>query len=287
MQKFLQRVYHDFRNEQDYWCELPLSQFVHNTLSDKIYRRYDKKHFEQFYLLKYAPLYVEEYAEAYAHFLSRYNKGTLRVLSVGVGAGLDYYGLDLALRNHTQTKVEYLGIDLVNWHYRDNAIGFEQIDLKYIASNPKILEFIKGGVDLIIFPKSIVEIPVSTYKDNAFMQLCDVLIENNVDDVWFINSYIKTSNKISGMDAFKLVLDNMGEAGYGINDGLDASHYYSSTGSRAEYPMDYRGTWQRDLREYCQKKCNCQQVERCNLIQHPMLNKQYIAYSITNLKKVA
>ncbi|MDD2225993.1 MAG: hypothetical protein PHD42_02625 [Dysgonamonadaceae bacterium] len=287
MTKFLERVYQDFQEEQHNWCELPLSQFVYNELSGKVYGGYDKTHYEQFYLLKYAPLYVSEYTEVYEDFLDRYPYKVLRILSVGVGAGLDYYGLEQALKKHTDIEVEYLGIDLVDWNYRDESIDFEQVDLSDISQNPQVMAFIKEGLDLVIFPKSIVEIPYNVSVGNGYVELCSLLKAHQIVDVWFINSYIKTSNGIIGMEAFGSVLDKLAEDGYSIFDGVDATDCYSSKGGKVNYPMDYKNSWQKDLEEHCRQKCSPEQAKRCSLLQYPMLNKAYIAYSITNLKKVA
>ena len=287
MKDFLQKVYNDFQAQEENWCELANSQFVSNNLKDKFYGGYDEEHIEQFYLLKYAPLYLEEYWEMYERFLDTYSKNTLRVLSVGVGAGLDYYGLVTALNNR-EIEMDYMGIDLVDWQYRHEEICFEQVDLKNISHNKRVMAFVAKGVDVVIFPKSIVEIQARELEYDAFSELCNVLVENDIDDIWFLNSYINTGRKISGLEQFEVLLHKMTEAGYVLKNGLDASKYYDSIkGTSVHYPINYRETWQQDLQNYCQRECGEEQSEICRLAQSPMLKKSYIAFGISNLKKAA
>ncbi len=295
MKDFLTEIYEDFKLQEENWCEIADSQFVPNSLNNKIYGGYDKKHFEQFYLLKYTPLYIAEYVEIYEEFLKIYDKSTLRVLSVGVGAGLDYYSLLGALGNREDIELDYMGIDLVDWNYRDEEINFEQIDLKDISGNENVMRFIQKGVDVIIFPKSIIEIPTkiryrsgSTKQNNAFVELCNVLVENDIEDVWLLNSYIKTYSEVSGLSEFLHFSNKLQNAGYFIVNGVDATQYFeSSRGNSVHYPLDYRNTWQLDLHNYCHRECGEEQAEKCRLAQSPMLRRSHIAFGITNFKKVA
>ncbi len=295
MKDFLTEIYEDFKTESENWCEISNSQFVPNSLGNIIYGGYNKKHFEQFYLLKYTPLYMAEYVEMYEEFLKVYEKNTLRILSVGVGAGLDYYSLLAVLENGEDIELDYLGIDLVNWNYRDEEINFEQVDLKDISNNENVMRFIEEGVDVVIFPKSIIEIPTkiryrsgSTKHHDAFTELSNILIAHNINDVWFLNSYIKTYNGVSGLSEFSYMINKLQKSGYFIANGVDATQYFeSSKGTSVQYPFNYRNTWQYDLDNYCQQKCGEEQSEQCSLAQNPMLRRSHIAFGITNFKRVA
>ena len=295
MKKFLTEIYEDFKTEEENWCEIADSQFVPNGLRNKIYGGYEKEHFQQFYMLKYTPLYLAEYVEIYEEFLKEYGKNTLRVLSVGVGSGLDYYALNKVLKKRNDIKLEYLGIDLVDWNYRNKKIDFEQVDLKDISENEHVMDFIEDGVDVVIFPKSIIEIPIQirqrtgrAKQNDAFTVLCNILVENDIDDVWFLNSYIKTYKEVSGLNEFSHIVDKLSSEGYIIVNGVDAQHYYeSSSGDSVNYPLDYRSTWQMDLHNYCHRECGEEQSEKCRLAQSPMLRRSHIAFGITNFKKVA
>lgn len=292
MKNFLEKIYEDFTSEEENWCHLKNSQFISNGLPNH-YKEYDKKYIQQFYLLKYAPLYIVEYMEIYERFLKDYDKKTLKVLSVGIGSGLDYYALSNVLKNRKDIELEYLGIDLVDWDYRSGKINFEQLDLKDISTNKNVMNFIKDGVDVIIFPKSIIEIP--TYvkehsgrekQNDAFTVLCNMIVQNNVNDVWFLNSYIKQKKAVYGMDKFAKIVEKLKSEGYIIVKGVDARHYYKSPDrSLLNYPLDYENTWKKDLHNYCHRKCGNVQAEKCNLAQSPMLGRGNIAFSITNFKK--
>ena len=55
---------------------------------------------------------------------------------------------------------------------------------------------------------------------DAFTGLSNILKENNIDDVWIINSYIKKGRKISGMKEFSYLSSKLHSVGYKIEGGL-------------------------------------------------------------------
>lgn len=85
------------------------------------------------------------------------------MFSIGCGCGVDYYGLDHALRYHPKyaPDLRYTGIDIVRWKYRD-TLGRDEVYFvkKDIADWNELDE---TGYNIIMFPKSIGEFPSKVF----------------------------------------------------------------------------------------------------------------------------
>jgi len=288
MKKFLSNIYKNFLEEQDYWCNIVESQFSNSQYRKYENKQYSQSYIEQYYLLKYAPLYLEEYYEIYYEFLQHYKKDNIKVLSVGVGAGLDFWGFADAIVHLNKTiNIDYMGIDLVDWKYRLKDIRFLQTSLENLTFYD-FTNFTYGKANVIIFPKSIIEIPndaITKFANFLIDTLKNTLYDEN--DIWFIISYIKKGNKVSGIDKFKIIHDKFIDSGYKLTYGY-LNEYKESNDKdfKILYPLDYKAGWMKDIKEHCYSKCNQPQIGRCNLVdQYPMLSKKYIAYGIYNFKK--
>lgn len=283
MKKFLSNIYENFLAEQDYWCNIPESQFSNSQYRKYENKQYTQRHIEQYYLLKYAPLYLEEYYEIYYEFLKHYKKDNIKILSIGVGAGLDFWGFAEAIVHLNKTmNIDYMGIDLVDWKYRLKDIRFLQTSLENLTFDD-FSDFTYGKANVIIFPKSIIEIP-----NDAITKFANFLIDTlkntlyDKSDMWFIISYIKKGNKISGVDKFKIIYDKFIDNGYKLTHG-DLNHHCESIDKdfKIIYPLDYQNTWMKDIKNHCYSKCDKFQTSKCNLVgQYPMLYKKHIAYGI-------
>ena len=84
---------------------------------------YSKPEIQQLYLLKYFPAYLIEYYEIFNDILKyKFIALPFNVLSVGTGCGIDYWGLEFALRDHGMDSADYVyytGIDKIPWNYRE------------------------------------------------------------------------------------------------------------------------------------------------------------------------
>ena len=98
MKSFMTSVSNDFQKEQENWCDIRYFQFSNGYYSEYANTHYGKVYMEQYYILKFFPFYFEECMNAYAHFLQSYRKSTLKVLSIGVGNGVDYLALQELIR---------------------------------------------------------------------------------------------------------------------------------------------------------------------------------------------
>jgi hypothetical protein len=159
----LDLIFNDFQikiNNSENLCELESVHYLNRNVPN-----YNPLINQQFYLLKYFPAYFFEYFEMYKRLINDGfinnlldNDIPLNILSIGCGCGLDYYGLEYALRNtnrNCNTCVIYSGIDIINWSYRDNLNNttcyFSNIDILNCHSLDN------NDYNLIVFPKSIHE----------------------------------------------------------------------------------------------------------------------------------
>jgi hypothetical protein len=142
-------------------------------------------------------------------------------------------------------------------------------------------DFTIGGVDVIVFPKSIIEM-----SDDSLEKFTDELIRTKLKDIWIIVSYIKRYDKISGIDKFKIIHDKLINNRYVLSYGnLNEYQESDDKDSKIDYPLDYSNGWKKDIEEYCSSKCDRIQMNRCNLSQYPMLYKKHIVYGIYRFGK--
>jgi len=288
MKQFIEKVYKHFLITQDNWCNIPESQFLTSQYRKYENKQYKEKYIEQYYLLKYAPIYFEEYYEIYCEFLKYYKKDNIKVLSIGIGSGLDFWGFTEAVVDLNKTiSIDYMGIDLVDWHYRFDSIRFLQKSLEDLTYDD-FNNFTYGQANVIIFPKSIIEIDKKLIQ--KFANLLVKSLKNKIFDdanLWFLISYIKKGDKVSGLDKFKIIYDIFIEHGYKLKHGdINKVEYSINKDSKISYPIDYKYSWMQDIKNYCNSKCNQSQINRCNLVdQYPMLNKKHIAYGIYNFTR--
>lgn len=128
---------------------------------------YSQEFVQQYYMLRFFPAYLFEYYYVYRKiFAEKLVDPPLNVLSIGCGCGVDYFGLDQALRLHPMyaPDIRYTGIDVVRWKYtdklgRDGSVFFLNQD---ITQWDKLDE---TSYNVIMFPKSIGEFshPVFTH----------------------------------------------------------------------------------------------------------------------------
>ncbi len=288
MKQFLSNIYKHFSITQNSWCSIAESQFSNSQYVKYDNQQYTKKCIEQYYLLKYAPLYLEEYHEIYYEFLKYYHKDEIKILSIGVGSGLDFWGFsDAVVQLNKTLNVDYMGIDIINWHYKLEGIRFLQKSLEDISYDD-FTNFTYGKANVIIFPKSIIEINEKIIK--KFTNFLIDTLENapyKDKNIWFLVSYIKKDKRVSGLDKFKIIYDIFLNNGYKLSHG-DINKYSESIDkdSKITYPIDYKNSWMKDIENYCYSKCDQSQISKCNLVeQYPMLYKKHIAYGIYNFTK--
>lgn len=176
---YLNQIYLDFKkyveNSSEY-CELLDLDFSKEDLPN-----YQKEGIVQLYLLRYAYAYLFEYKYLFQKIippqkaLQALKPIKLKILSVGCGAFLDYWGAALASNAvNPSCVIKYTGIDPVDWKYKINprqrdSIQFEKKNfcnfLKATVESGKELD-----VNVLVFPKSIGE-----FSSDEFREICALL----------------------------------------------------------------------------------------------------------------
>lgn len=165
---YIDDIFNDFKeylDNQKKLCELKEEVYFYSNHIPN----YDKLCVQQLYLLRYAYAYIYEYMEMYSYmfnyfYQNKVNYNGWRILSVGVGAGLDLYSLDLC-NNFIYNNINYTGVDVIDWNYRPKNIPkvsfcFSNLDLEYFVNDDNNEIYSK----IIFFPKSIGEITEDTLK---------------------------------------------------------------------------------------------------------------------------
>lgn len=166
--KKLNQVYEDFKsNRKEKLCELKSFQFISNNIPN-----YYNQNIQRYYLLRYMLGYFCEYYYIYKKIInSNFLNNDYKVLSIGCGCGLDFWGLKMAKKEcNKDLNIQYTGIDRVNWLYRDNC---SESKVNFINKNIREINILDNNdYNIIIFPKSIGE-----FNDETFNNLKKI-IEN-------------------------------------------------------------------------------------------------------------
>ncbi len=251
---------------------------------------------QAFYILRYFPAYLVEYYDIYKELLEIPKFANLfNVISIGCGCGLDYYGLELALRDNDRTAADsvcYSGIDIVDWGYRNS---FNNDDYDITIQN--ILDFnrledIDEHLDVIIFPKSIGE-----FSDADFTRLLRLFRRSTFDEnELVIISSIRKQHTIIDTQRMTSLLNLMkNEHNYTCGSPKDEYTYYRNpVGLRTHfYEFVYPQTvldFMIDLKnkcpnmlendEYCEDDCEDNLRNKW-----PILKTDHIRYQLFKLNR--
>ncbi|TET32849.1 MAG: hypothetical protein E3J72_18640 [Planctomycetota bacterium] len=161
--KMIHKVFDDFQegiNQREGLCELKDLTYKGRNLPD-----YENELIQQYYMLRFFPAYLAEYYLIYRKlFRKRFIRSPLNIFSIGVGCGIDYYGLHFAAKddeNNRLKNMEYTGIDQVDWLYWND---FGRKNIHYIVKDiTKWSKLDEDSYNIIIFPKSIGEFSNKTF----------------------------------------------------------------------------------------------------------------------------
>ena len=233
---FMTKIKNDFHTQQENWCDIKHFQFTNGYYSEYANTHYGKVYMEQYYILKFFPFYFEECMEAYAQFLESYDKPTLKVLSAGVGNGVDYIALQELIRaNNLDIELDYVGVDIIDWKYRDERIDFVHADVLSLDES----HF--QDVDLVIFPKSLIEL-----DEVRLNYISDLILSAGTNEIYFLNTYVKKGDHVSGLDEFELIHQHLIGDGYVLIDNESDRSYTFDDNSKISYPIHYN-MWKKPL----------------------------------------
>ena len=153
----IQLFYRDFCRSIAGWDNLSVLRnltFASGHLPD-----YSQPVIQQLYLLRYFPAYFMEYYLIYRQLLQEgFLQEPFRIASLGTGAGVDYCGLEFALREAgsgvVPGQVVYDGYDRIAWAYRES---FDNLDCRYFQADVAALGSGCPRYNIIMFPMSIGE----------------------------------------------------------------------------------------------------------------------------------
>ena len=288
VEESINKIYSDFQAQLEKipdLCKLSDLRFNNGYVPD-----YNNPELQQFYLLRYLPAYVGEYYEIYKAVLATNHliEKKIKILSIGCGANLDYYGLYCLLYREgleDNYNVHYIGYDIVNWQYR-NLIRTNH-NLEFIQKDITLIDhFEVSDFDIIIFPKSISEFGV------WFDRLLGVLKSTvpHKHKIILISS-IREGNEKLDKELFKEVLNAFKYWGY---KNLDESISIQELGNNPLYNK-YRINYNNEIKDfitslidYCiehkSKNCNktCKKYfDRAN----PILTTKYSKYLLCRLER--
>ena len=296
VEDYLENIYvglKEFIESHEEYCSLLDLNFSDNHVPE-----YDNINTTQLYLLRYAFSYMFEYKYLYKKFVPKkktLTKPTLKILSIGCGNYLDYWGAASAANEINDTCIiKYIGVDQVDWNYKidcrkQDEITFFQTNIaSFLESQDKL------DVNFIIFPKSI-----SEFSDDDFRNMCSRLkhikfsssaivllfsIRDNANNCEF-----DMSRAAEIVNCFKNNKNNKFSASnfnrnrpYGVeNKGI------RSFDKSLVYPSHISDLILSLYKKCTNKTINSSKCQNCskNLVRNPILTTKYITYSYAILTK--
>lgn len=297
---YLDLIYRDFKeyiDNSDSYCDLLDLDFRGEHLPD-----YQRDGIVQLYLLRYAFAYLFEYKYLFKQIVPKKEPlriRSLKILSVGCGNYLDYWGAALASNAINKScAIKYTGIDPVEWKYKIYPRQRDSIKFE----NSTFYDYLKNVVDneieldenVIIFPKSIGE-----FSKDEFREICTLLkrCKFKSERIVLVFSFRDCPSKRKfDMNRAAMIVDsfkNHKRISFGVSN-FDREKCYGieSKGIRAVdsdfiYPdkiIDYI----KGLSKICEQQKNAS--GKCigcsdSLSRWPILRTNYITYSYAFIKR--
>lgn len=248
---------------------------------------------QQLYLLRYFPAYFIEYYDIYKDLISKNFIEEYKVLSIGAGCGVDYYGLYFALKEKDISNIDgicYTGIDLIEWSYRD-TMGNNEVEF----INEDITQWDDigwNGYNVIIFPKSIGE-----FTDKDFNQLLGIFQNSDfIEDKIVLVSSVREQNDSVDTNRMKQIINVFeGTHKYHCLDKKTEYTYYKENVGLAKYFKNFN--YPDEILAYITSiidKCkvyeenwfeSCEQNCATLLNKYPILKTGHIKYQIKRLER--
>lgn len=265
-------------------CSLQDLNFNKGHLPD-----YSNPLIQQLYLLKFFPAHLFEYYDIYSNVIEQNHlNNSYHILSIGAGSGVDYYGLDLALKDIGKSAKEYVyytGVDVIDWRYRhplnNPDCRFTNEDISNI--HPDKL----SQVNLIIFPKSIGNLTESAFDDLVNQIKITKWSETKMYVISSINDYQEELEKERYEKLLSVfVLDH----GYTDLD-EDTDYYYfddkenTNIFSYPEHIKKFLGALQDQCKSYDPYRKECISLCESLLNNGPLLGAGHIKYQMKRIER--
>ena len=159
-------------NNASYDIQQPaIIQEAPDNKEDYVVFQYDKRWDQACYILRYTYAYAFEYYQLYMKMLSEFdNSENLSVLSVGCGAMIDAWALEIASKTKkTNYCIEYMGVDKAKDWKEDYCPETNEIEKREPAFDTCAGLFLMScdtiDYDAIVFPKSLRDIYINDKED--------------------------------------------------------------------------------------------------------------------------
>jgi hypothetical protein len=283
---YISKVKSDFdtKSANKCFCTLKDANFESNKFD------YNDEWHRLLYLLRYFPAYLCEYKYIYSLIARGLGVSTdFRVISIGCGCMVDYYGLVL-YRNKNTSNITYYGVDVIDWGYKDtwgNVNCF--FSLQSISQTPNaILE----DCNIFMFPKSLSDIPDAEFDifiqniSNCNLNKQEVIIASSCMDRGFAHDERRYRKIYEAFVAKGYVCDN-----YSTTRELGAWEKGSLTriDPQFKYPDDILASilkLNENCKNYIATQNNCKGDCKDKLGRYPILNGKYLSYQINKLRKI-
>ncbi len=298
MRSFISRkmsdVFRDFERElstMDRFCELKGARYDWGNVPD-----YENIHIQQLYLLRYFPAYLVEYYLIYRKLISYDFLTHYKVISLGCGANLDFYGLFFALHDHGTAEqaasFSYKGLDKTKWRYQED-LGVSHYNFIHAHIN-QWNSLDATDYNVIILPKSIGE-----FSERTFRHLQTIFLKSNFTEknIVLISSIMQQHNPtdmyryetIASLLTTKLNFTNLDNnrtyfhvrdagTGFGLSNCCEAFYYPDEVKSAVGKLQDRCPVYRKQ-----QKSCEDDCSDALNT--EPVLTASYIQFQINRFTR--
>lgn len=255
VERSLVRIHEDFITETIYpkLCDIKDFRFDKGHVPN-----YNTKLIQQLYLLKYLSVYLVEYKLIYEKLINDkiIDLDKLKILSIGAGCGLDYFGLYWALKttnNEINILSQYKGIDIVNWDYK-NLISNE-LTPSIIVDNVQKYCTINEDYNTIVFPKSIGE-----FDGQAFGSIKSMFEKSNFkSNTLTLISSMREKNIHIDKSRLKEIIVILENRGYSC-----ANRDVTFNCEGGKYIHDFGITYPEEIKKYLLNiNDNCKETPKC------------------------
>ncbi|MCT8138404.1 hypothetical protein H1D32_11980 [Anaerobacillus sp. CMMVII] len=248
----LSEVFDDFKRSVENVIDLC-------TLKEENLPDFSNPIIQQLYLLRHLPNDLFEYYHIYKQVIEQKHIDTpYHIFSLGAGSGIDYYGVELALKDVGKSVREYVyytGIEETDWRYRH---PLNNPDCRFLSGDlSKINREKLADANIIMFPKS-----MARYSESAYEELLQFLkkISFTESNLYLISSLNDLGDELEEVRFARLLDIFVAEQGY-ID--LDHETNYDTGGNKVsfDYPNhinEFLITLQSQCKSYdpYRKECN-------------------------------
>ena len=205
-----------------------------------------------------------------------------RVLSLGCGCGIDYWGLCFAINeirpcSEFLKEVYYCGVDKNDWKYRvPRSSHFKFVKYELPGKRLKI----DPNYNAIVFPKSILE-----FEDDEFSGLLEIFNKSD-----FQQNQIALLCSDSEFSRLDQIIHVFLEKGFEANN---VDHVYSKNSIKKKWPVfsfpaniiDFVDNLNQRCCRYSQNNFRSCESDCANMNRTPILTSDYVKFKIIKLGK--